>query len=175
MKKFTRSLFLILLFAGLQLEAQQFVILKAGKTTQINGISTSYIAALRKTKKGEDYYRITVSVTNTGNDFQQLFQVASTTYTKTDQNALAYFQFVNATGRGLSATTGKLYAGPLTIDVPYKCKKCPPPTDSHADKYNHYFATYVIGIQFLHGATITHAYDIRVHKGATPIVRAMIK
>lgn len=176
MKKFTLSLFVVLLFAALSSEAQQFVILKAGKTTQINGISVSYIAALRKSKKGEDYYRITVSITNNGGDYQQLFSEASRTFTKSNHNALAYFQFVNATGRGFSATSGKLYARPLTMAVPVKCKKCPPPpADSKKDPYNHYVLTYYVGMQFRSGSTITRSYSTRVPEGVVPVVRVMIR
>jgi hypothetical protein len=175
MKKFILSLFLVSFFAGMQLEAQQFVVLKAGKTTQINGISVSYIAAIRKTKKGEDYYRATVSITNNGGDYQQLFSEASKVFTKIGHNALAFFQFVNATGRGFSAVSGKLYARPLTIVVPYKSKKCPPPTDSKEDPYNHYVETYYIGMQFPSGATISKSFSSRVPEGVVPVVRVMIR
>ncbi len=175
MKKFTLSLFLILFFIGTQVEAQQFVTLQAGKTTQINDISASYIVAKKKTRKGEDYYRVTVSITNNGGNYQQIFSEASKVFTKIGHNALAHFQFVNATGRGFSAVAGKLYARPLTIAVPYKTKKCPPPTDSKEDPYNHYIATYYIGMQFQSGATITHTYSIRVPEGANPVVRVMIR
>jgi len=174
MNKFILSLFLVSFFAGMQLEAQQFVNLKAGKTTQINGISVSYIAAIRKTKKGEDYYRITVSITNNGNNHQQLFSEASKVFTKIGHDPLAYFQFVNATGRGFSAVSGKLYAGPLTIAVPYKTKKCPPPADSKEDPYNHYVETYFIGMQFPNGTTISKSFSIRVPEGVVPVVRAML-
>jgi len=175
MKKLILSLFFVSFFAGIQLEAQQFVNLKAVKTTQINGISVSYIAAFRKTKKGEDYYRITVSITNNGADYRQIFSEASRTFTKISHNALAYFQFVNATGRGFSAISGKLYARPLTIAVPYKTKKCPPPADSKEDPYNHYVDTYYIGMQFPSGETITKSYSCRVPEGTIPAVRVMIQ
>ncbi len=174
MKKFILSLFVVSFFAGMQLEAQQFVILKAGKTTQINGISVSYIAALRKSKKGEDYYRATVSITNNGGTYQQIFSEASKVFTKIGHDPLAYFQFVNATGRGFSAVSGKLYASPLTIMVPYKSKKCPPPTDSKEDPYNHFIETYYIGMQFPNGTTISKSFNIRVPEGALPVVRVMI-
>ncbi len=174
MKKFILSLFLVSFFAGMQLEAQQFVTLRAAKATQINGISASYIAALRKSKKGEDFYRVTVSITNNGGDVQQIFSEASKVFTKIGHNALAYFQFVNATGRGFSAVSGKLYARPLTIMVPYKTKKCPPPTDSKEDPYNHYVETYFIGMQFPSGATISKSFSIRVQEGVIPVVRVMI-
>lgn len=175
MKRFILSLFLVSFFAVIQLEAQQFVILSAAKTTQINGISASYIAAIRKTKKGEDYYRVTVSITNDGGNIQQLFSEASKVFTKIGHNALAYFQFVNATGRGFSAVSGKLFARPLTILVPYKSKKCPPPTNSKEDPYNHHIETYFIGMQFPSGATISKSYSIRVPEGVIPVVRVMIR
>mgnify|MGYP000022345448 CR=1 FL=1 len=174
MKKFILSLFLISFFAGMQLEAQQFVTLRAGKATQINGVSASYITAIRKTKKGEDYYRVTVSITNNGGDVQQIFSEASRVYTKIGHTALAYFQFVNATGRGFSAVSGKLFARPLTIVVPYKSKKCPPPADSKEDPYNHYVETYYIGMQFPSGATISKSFSIRVPEGVVPVVRVML-
>ncbi len=175
MKKLILLLLLTSFFFGTKLEAQQFIILKAGQNTQINGFTASYIAALKKTKKGVDYYRVTVSITNMGSDFLQLFSQASRTFVKTDHNALAYFQFVNATGRGLSATSGKLYAHPLTMPVPYKCRKCPPPADSKKDPYNHYVVSYYIGLQFRNGATISRTYDIRVSEGTKPVVRVIIQ
>ncbi len=174
MKKFILSLFLVSFFAGMQLEAQQSVILRAAKATQINGISASYIAAIRKTKKGEDYYRVTVSITNNGGNYQQLFSEASKVFTKIGHSALAYFQFANATGRGFSAVSGKLYAGPLSILVPYKSKKCPPPADSREDPYNHFIETYFIGMQFPSGATISKSFSIRVPEGVVPVVRVMM-
>jgi hypothetical protein len=175
MKRFFLTFLLVSFFAGVHLEAQQFVTLKAGKNTQINGITTSYIAALKKSKKGADYYRITVSITNNSSDLQQLFSEASLTFIKNNHQPLAYFQFVNATGRGLSATSGKLYARPLTMQVPYKSKKCPPPKDPKEDPYNHYVATYYVGTQFRNGSTISHTFDIRVPEGTIPVVRVMIQ
>ncbi len=175
MRKIVSTLFLVLIFSGIQLEAQNFVTLKAGETTQINSIAVSYIAAIKKTKKGEDLYRITVSITNRGGDFQQIFSRATRIFRKTVNNALAYFQFVNATGRAFSATSGKLYAQPLTIEVPYKCRKSPPPVDKKKDPYNYYVRPYIIGTQFQSGTTLTGTYNIRVLQGVTPIVRVMIR
>ncbi len=176
MKNFTLALLLVSFFSGMQAEAQQFIRLTAGKNTQINNMSVSYIAALRKSRKGEDYYRITVSVTNNGADYLQLFPRAVKTYVKTGHSALAYFQFVNATGRGFSATSGKLYARPLTMVVPFKCKKCPPPPpNSKKDPYNHYVSTYIIGTQFRNGSTLSHSYNIRVPQGVVPVVRVMVR
>ncbi|GMT45938.1 MAG: hypothetical protein IEMM0006_1770 [bacterium] len=175
MRKFVSTLFLVLIFSGVQLEAQNFVTLKAGKTTQINNIAVSYIAAIKKTKKGEDLYRVTISITNRGGVFQRIFSRAVKTFRKTDNNALAYFQFVNATGRAFSAISGKLYAQPLTIEMPYKCRKCPPPADKKKDLYNHYVKSYIIGTQFQSGTTLTGTYNIRVSRGVTPVVRVMIR
>ena len=167
-------IFVLPLFFVSGLHGQQFVRLLPEKTLEINGYDVSYIASLKKTRKGEDYYRITVTVTNTGNDFLQLFREAQKNFDRTYYQPVAYFQFVNATGRGLSATSGKIYPRPLTISVPYACKKCPPPTDSKADKYNHYVMSYYIGLQFRRGSTLSHTYDIRVHKGEYPVVRVMV-
>ncbi len=135
----------------------------------------SYVATMKKSKKSEDYYRITVSVTNSGSDYMELFREAETRFDKEHLQPLAFFQFSNATGRGFSATTGKLYPQPLTMPVPYKCKKCPPPSDSKKDPYNHYTVTYYIGVQFRHGSLITGRYDIRVPAGTKPVVKVIVR
>jgi hypothetical protein len=174
-----RLVILMLLFGILSftaMQAQQLVTLQNGKSTQINHYTVSYVATLKKTKKSEDYYRISVSVTNTGNDFLQLFPQATLSFVKEHQQPLAYFQFVNATGKGLSATSGKLYPNPVRMVVPYKCKKCPPPpADSKQDPYNHYSASYYIGVQFRHGSVKVHRYDIRVPSGTTPVVKVIVR
>ncbi len=171
-----RKVFLLLvsvLFAFSEMSAQQLVTLHNGKDTQINNYTVSYVATRKKSKKSEDYYRITVSVTNNGGNYLELFREAETSFNKEHLQPLAFFQFANATGRGFSATTGKLYPNPLTIAVPYKCKKCPPPTNSKEDPYNHYTATYYIGVQFRHGSLITGRYDIRVPAGTEPVVKVI--
>jgi len=154
---------------------QNFINLKAGETQEINGIAVSYIAAKKKTKKGQDLYRVTVTITNHGSDYLQMFPIAMKVFMKNDRNALAYFQFVNATGRGMSATTGKIHAKPLTIQVPIDCLKCPVPKDPKADKYKHTIKTYVIGTRFLSGSTFSRVFNIRVAEGSIPSVRAMLK
>ncbi len=164
-----------LFFSPAEIFGQDYVQLLPGKTVQINGYSVNYITALRKTRKGEDYYRVTVSITNNANDYIQIFPEATQSFDRTHYAPLAYFQFVNATGRGFSATTGKLYARPLTISVPYKCKKCPPPANSKEDPYNHYTAAYYIGLQLKSGATLMRTYDIRVHEGEHPVVRVLVR
>ena len=174
MKKFTLFLFFTGLLFSSAVHAQQFITLHAGKNTQINGFTASYVAVLRKSKKGEDYYRVTVSLINNENDYLHLFGRATETFIKSDQEPLAVFQFANATGRGLSATKAKMYPHPLTISVPYKCKKCPPPSNPKEDPYNHYVKKYYIGVQLQHGSIIMGRYDIRVPAGMKPIVRVSI-
>ncbi len=174
MKKITLFLFVIGLLFDTTAFSQQFVTLQAGKTTQIDGFSASYVAVLRKSKKGEDYYRVTVSLTNNENDYIQLFGRATETFIRTDQQPLAIFQFANATGRGFSSTKAKMYPHPVTISVPYKCKKCPPPTNPKEDPYNHYVKRYYIGVQLQHGSIIMGRYDIRVPAGMKPVVRVAV-
>ena len=175
MKKTTLLLLLSGIFVFSEMSAQQLVTLHNGKDTQINNYTVSYVATMKKSKKSEDYYRITVSVTNSGSDYMELFREAETNFDKEHLQPLAFFQFANATGRGFSATTGKLYPHPLTMPVPYRCKKCPPPSDSKEDPYNHYTATYYIGIQFRHGSLITGRYDIRVPAGTEPVVKVIVR
>jgi hypothetical protein len=154
---------------------QDFINLNPGETQEINGIAVSYVAAKKKTKKGEDLYRVTVSITNHGGDYIQVFPMAKRIFVKKDENALAYIQFTNATGRGMSATSGKLYSNPMVVQVPISCLKCPPPTNPKADKYTHTIKNYVVGTRFLSGSTISRAFNVRVSQGGFPNVRVMIK
>jgi len=176
MKQFVILILLSGFFLFAEMHAQQLVTLQNGKSTQINNYTVSYVATLKKSKKSEDYYRVSVSVANSGNDYLLLYPQATLNFVKEQQQPLAYFQFVNATGRGFSATSGKLYPNPLTMVVPYKCKKCPPPpADSKQDPYNHYSASYYIGVQFRHGSVKVHRYDIRVPSGTVPVVKVIIR
>ncbi len=175
MKRLTLLLSVSVVFSFLEINAQQLVTLHNGKDTQINNYTVSYVASLKKSKKSEDYYRINVSVANDGGDYLELFRLATKTFNKEHLQPVAFFQFANATGRGFSATSGKLYPNPLTITVPYKCKKCPPPTNSKEDPYNHYSATYYIGVQFKQGSIITKRFDIRVPAGKEPVVKVIVR
>ncbi|HFB61685.1 MAG TPA: hypothetical protein ENJ69_01755, partial [Bacteroidetes bacterium] len=73
MKKTTLLLLLSGIFVFSEMSAQQLVTLHNGKDTQINNYTVSYVATMKKSKKSEDYYRITVSVTNSGSDYMELF------------------------------------------------------------------------------------------------------
>ncbi len=176
MKKFLiSSLFVFLVFGPVISNAQGYVELQEGKTKNINGIDASYQTLKRKEKKGEDYYRVTVTLTNTGGNMMRLFEVAAPTFIRNDQNALAHFRFPNATGRGLSATSGKVYSQPIMIKVPISVKKCPPPKNPKEDPYDHFMRTYVSGIQFLNGETVTKSFNIRVEEGTIPRVQVLIQ
>ena len=175
-KKFFISYLFIFMFLGAGIsEAQGFVDLSAGRTQRVYGFDASYQTFKRKTKKGEDYYRITVTVTNEGNNWIHVFPVAARRFRKNNKTFLADFRFVNATGRGFSATEGRLYPHPVYIKVPIDIKKNPPPKDPKADQYNHYMKTYVAGIQVLNGQTMTRSFNVRVRQGAIPRVQVMIQ
>ena len=175
--KFKLSLLAVftLLFIAVDGFSQDFIDLKPGETQEINGVAVSYVAAKKKSRKGQDLYRVTVSITNHGGDYIQIFHMARKIFVKTDQNALAYIQFVNATGRAMSATSGKIYSKPLTVQVPIDIPKCPPPTNPKADKYNHVVRTYVTGTRFLSGSTLSRTFNVRVSQGSFPQVRVMLK
>lgn len=176
MKKFFISYFLIFLVFGTGIsEAQGFVDLREGRTQTVYGFNASYQTFKRKTKKGEDYYRITVTLTNRGSDWVHVFPVAARRFVRNNKTFLADFRFVNATGRGFSATNGKLYPKPVYIKVPIDIKKNPPPKNPKADQYNHYMRTYVAGIQFLNGQTMTRSFNIRVRQDAIPRVQVLIQ
>ncbi len=168
-------LFIFLVFGTGVSKAQGYVELQEGKTQSINGIDASYLTLKRKEKRGEDYYRITVTVTNQAANWIHLFSKAAPTFIKNDRMAMAHFRFVNATGRGLSATNGKVFPQPILIKVPISVKKCPPPKNPKEDPYNHHLKTYVVGTQFLNGETVTHSFNIRVQEGTIPRVQVLIQ
>lgn len=158
-----------------QLQAQDYVDLNLGDSQQLQGIQVNFNGVIKKTKKGEDYYRATVTVTNEGRSWYNIFDQAVTTYIKSEKSVVVHLNFLNATGRGMSATSGKIYGNPITVQVPYKCKKCPPPKDNKEDPYNHYLKPYVVGTQFLNGSSLVHSFSIRVHEGDKPKVRVMFQ
>lgn len=165
------SLFLIISTAF----GQDFINLKPGESQEINGIAVSYIAAKKKTRKGEDLYRVTVSLTNHGGDFIHLFPMAKKYFIKKVEKALAYVQFTNATGTGLSTTSAKIYSKPIRMKVPIDCLITPAPTDPDAPKSVHTIQNYIIGTRFLSGSTINGTYNVRVSHGDFPKVRVMIQ
>lgn len=176
MKKVLISYFFIFLVFGTGSSfAQGYVELREGKTQSIYGFDASYQTFKRKTKKGEDYYRITVTITNEGNNWIHVFPVATRRFAKNNKTFLADFRFVNATGRGFSSTNGKLYPQPLYIKVPIDIKKNPPPKNPKADPYDHYMKTYVAGVQFLSGQTMTRSFNVRVREGVIPRVQVLIQ
>lgn len=176
MKKLLVSyLFIFLVFGSGITVAQGYVELQKDKTQNVSGIDVSYQTFRRKTKKGEDYYRVTVTLTNNGSNWIRIFPVALQRFVKNDRTAIAHFRFVNATGRGFSATSGRIFVQPIFIKVPISVRKNPPPKNPKDDPYNHYLRTYVAGIQFLYGATETRNFNIRVREGAIPRVQVLIQ
>lgn len=176
MKKLFISYFFLFLVCGTGTSmAQGYVGLQVNKTENVDGIDVNYQTFKRKTKKGEDYYRVTVTLTNTGNNWIRIFPEAMRQFIKNDRTAFAHFRFENATGRGFSATMGKVFPQPIFIKVPISVKKCPPPKNPKEDPYNHYLRTYVAGVQFLNGETVTKSFNIRVREGIIPRVQVLIQ
>lgn len=175
MRSLQIPIIILLLLFGLQASAQDYVDAKLGETKSNGNIEVNFTGVKKKTKKGEDLYRVNVTVTNQGTSWNVLFSTAERSYIKSNKSAVAEINFLNATGRGMSATTGWLFGTPVTIMVPYKCKKCPPPKDKDKDPYNHYIKNYVIGVSFQNGASIYNSYNIRVPEGSIPEVRVTMK
>lgn len=168
------AVILFLAFA-FQLSAQDYVEVQLGQTKMMQNVQVNFNGVIKKTKRNEDYYRVTVTVTNEGSNWFTIFDRAEKSYVKSEKSVVAHMDFLNATGRGLSATRGKIYGMPVTVQVPYKCKKCPPPKDKKKDPYNHYLRPYVVGSQFLNGSSLVHSFNIRVPEGQKPKVRVMIQ
>jgi len=173
MKKILPALVLITILFVTPGFSQEFTELMDGEDAQIVGMLVSYNVVKRETKKGNDLYRLTATVTNQKSKHTHIFDVAMESFIEEPQNAIAYFQFTNANGKALSATSAHFYSKPLYITVPYKCKKCTPVKEDE-DPYNHYTKSVVIGSQFPIGSTISKVYHIRVPKGEVPTVRVMI-
>lgn len=172
-KKITPVLFLAFIILNSPIFGQEFADLENGMDTQINGLLVSYSVVKKETKKGLDLYRLTATITNQGNDYLRIFDASPEVFVEKPENALAYFQFTNATGKGLSATNGYFYPKPMYIKVPYKCPKCPP-IKKDEDPYEHFSKSVIIGIQFVSGSTQSKVFNIRVAEGEDPAVRVMI-
>ncbi len=173
MKKLTITLFILFTMLISTAFTQDFIELNNGQDSQINGLLVSYTVVKKGNKKGMDLYRLTATITNQGGDYMQIFSTSPEIYVQKAENSLAYFQFTNATGKGLSATSGRFYPKPMYIKVSYKYKKCPPIAKDE-DPYEHRTKSAIIGTKFAAGSTLSKVYNIRVAEGETPKVRVMI-
>ena len=163
----------ILLSSVSTLKSQSFTNLANGKDMEINGMLVSYSVVKKKTKKGEDLYHLTATITSQQSNHLKLFNTAQEFVTEKPKNAIAFFQFTNATGKALSSTEAYFYPNKIYINVDYECKKCPP-LEEDEDPYIHNSKSYIIGTEFPQGSTSSNVYNIRVLEGQTPTVRVMI-
>jgi len=166
------TVFAIIILSS-SLSAQGFVELKSGEDSQINGMIVSFNVVKKQTKKGNDLYKLTATVTNQENSNFRLFNKAQDVLIEETKNAIAYFQFTNATGKAMSSTGARFYPSPVYIKVPYECEKCPP-LKKDEDPNEYYSKSMVIGTEFATGSTISKMYNIRVPEGEEPTVRVMI-
>ncbi len=173
MRRITRTLVFVFSLIVFTSYSQEFVELRSGEDVEVNGILVSYNAVLKDTKKESDLYRITTTITNRGGDYMRVFSSSPEVFIEKPENAIAYFQFTNANGKALSATSEYFYPKPMYIKVPYKCKKCPPIAKDE-DPYEHYTQTVIIGTQFVSGSTLSKVANVRVPEGEIPQVRVMV-
>lgn len=173
MKKLALVIGLIISLLGNTLFAQRFTQLKNGEDSLVNGMIVSYNVVKKQTKKGNDLYRLTATVTNQENNYFRLFSTAQDFLVEETKNAFAYFQFTNATGKALSNTSAYFYPSPVHIKVPYECEKCPP-LKKDEDPNEYYTKSVIIGTEFPVGSTLSKVYNIRVPEGEEPTVRVMI-
>lgn len=173
MKKFKRILLFAFSLIVFTSYSQEFVDLQSGDDVVINGLLVGFNVVKKETKKGADLYKLTATITNRGGDYIRIFDVSPELFVEKPENALAYFQFTNATGKAMSATNAHFYPKPKYIRVPYKCKKCPP-IKKDEDPYDHYTKSVIIGTEFVSGSTISKVYNIRVAEGEIPQVRVMV-
>lgn len=172
-KKIAPVLLLAFIVLSSPIFGQEFTELENGMDAQINGLLVSYSVVKKETKKGLDLYRLTATITNQGNDHLRIFDSSPEIFLEKPENAIAYFQFTNATGKALSATNAYFYPKPMYIKVPYKCPKCPP-IKKDEDPYEHLTKSVIIGTQFVSGSTQSNVFNIRVAEGDIPTVRVMV-
>ncbi len=163
---------LVILFSA-PLVAQTFTQLEDGKDMQINGVLVSYSVVKKKTKKGEDLYHLTATITSQESNHRKLFNTARESLIEEPKNAIVYFQFTNATGKALSSTSAYFYPNKLYINVNYECDKCPPIKEDE-DPYIHNSKSVIIGTEFPQGSTSSDVFNIRVIEGDIPTVRVMV-
>ncbi len=173
MKNIYLLMLVVMLFSFQKVNSQDFVELKNGESAHIDGMMVSYTAVKKGNKKGSDKYLLTASITNQGADYIRIFNESTEQFIKEPHNALAYFQFTNANGKALSATSAHFYPDPKYIKVSYKCKKCPP-IKKDEDPYNHNSKSVIIGTQFYSGSTKSKSFHIRVPEGEVPKVRVLV-
>ena len=153
--------------------SQTFNNLEDGKDMQIDGLLVSYSVVKNKTKKGEDLYHLTATITSQTDKYLKLFNTAKETLKEEPKNAIVFFQFTNATGKAFSVTNAYFYPNRLYINVDYDCDKCPPLKEDE-DSYIHNSKSYIIGTEFPSGSTSSDVYKIRVPEGEKPTVRVMV-
>jgi hypothetical protein len=174
MKNFTLLItFVLLIIFTTPITAQTFTQLEDGKDMQIDGVLVSYSVVKKKTKKGEDLYHLTATITSQESNHMKLFNTAKESMIEEPKNAIVYFQFTNATGKALSSTNAYFYPNKIHINVDYECDKCPPIKEDE-DPYIHNSKSYIIGTEFPQGSTSSSIYNIRVIEGETPTVRVMV-
>lgn len=116
-----------LLLAAIQypLFAQQSYDIEPGKPAQLNGIDYGYeINNERKIDiSGESFmrYEVTIYVTNKSN-CTKIFFPKPTLFGQENQNELASFDCLNASGKRLTAKGGKVVARPFTVPYQQKIK-----------------------------------------------------
>jgi len=173
MKTYALVIGIIISILSNSLYSQGFIQLKKGEDSQVNGMIVSYNVVKKQTKKGNDLYRLTTTVTNQENNYFRLFSTAQDFIVEEKKNAFAYFQFTNATGKALSNTSAYFYPSAVHIKVPYECEKCPP-LKKDEDPNEYYTKSMIIGTEFAIGSTVSKVYNIRVPEGEDPMVRVMI-
>ena len=173
MKTYALVIGIIISILSNSLYSQGFIQLKKGEDSQVNGMIVSYNVVKKQTKKGNDLYRLTTTVTNQENNYFRLFSTAQDFIVEEKKNAFAYFQFTNATGKAFSETKAYFYPTPIYVNVDYTCKKCPP-LKKDEDPKKHKSKSVIIGTEFPPGSTSSNVYNIRVPEGEEPTVRVMI-
>ncbi|MFK5857348.1 MAG: hypothetical protein QM503_14555 [Bacteroidota bacterium] len=165
---FFASTFIINPLAG-----QGFTELENGVDMEVDGMIVSYSVVKKQTKKGNDLYRLTATITSHTHTEIDIFNNAEDFLIEDPKGAIAYFQFTNATGKAFSETKAYFYPTPIYVNVDYTCDKCPP-LKKDEDPKKHKSKSVIIGTEFPPGSTSSNVYNIRVPEGEEPTVRVMI-
>lgn len=162
------SLFLFaasLIFSNISF-AQSWQKIEEGKTLHLEGMDVSYITSFIKTKKGQDIYAVTATISNNGPDLIRLFPQARYDFIEEPQNAWAHFRFTNATGKGLSSRQGYIYPESISMMFPFKC---------NPDQKKPNYKSRVIGLGMYSGQSRTNNWRMRVNQGDKLEVMVFVK
>jgi hypothetical protein len=162
---------LLLLVAYCPIFAQQAYDLQAGKSVKLNGVDYGFeINNERRidiSGAGFMRYELSIYVTNNSN-CTKIFFPRQTILGQEDQNQLAVFDCMNATGKRLTAKGGKVMARPFMVPYQQRVK--------NSDGKEVLTTTNIqAGHMLRNGETVNNTFVAIVPDGERPLIKVRIK